>query len=128
MINLKYEEVKNWESVKEVINSNEHILNSGACSLRKRDELIKETDHLKKLLKRHEREKLKSENILEDNNDVDDSKIRKKIIYTYSRSGRLVTGKTKHTYWEVDNKLFRTKELAMNYLRDLGDSHDEAWK
>lgn len=44
--------------------------------------------------------------------------IKKKEIYTYKKSGRLTTGKTKHIYWEVDGKLFRTKKLAQEYVKE----------
>lgn len=57
MTNLKYEDVKNWEALKGIIKSNEYVLKVGACSLRKKDELIEQTKHLKTLLKRHEEER-----------------------------------------------------------------------
>lgn len=56
MNTLKYEEVKNWEAVKDVIKSNEYVLSVGTWSLGKKDKLIEETEHLKELLKRYEKE------------------------------------------------------------------------
>ena len=47
--------------------------------------------------------------------------IKKKEMWTYRYSGRLVTGKAKHTYWEVDGKLFRRKKDAVEYKNKEGE-------
>ena len=35
--------------------------------------------------------------------------------WTHRYSGRLMVGKSKHIYWEVDGKLFRRKKDAIEY-------------
>ena len=47
--------------------------------------------------------------------------IKRKEVWTYKYSGRLVTGKAKHIYWEVDGKLFKTKKLAQEYAKEKQD-------